>query len=63
MRPGFVPIIARNAKILVKRIGEFLRKRAGFTIIQVVIPKINLEIYLMPSYDQPLSRLASKILQ
>ena len=50
MKPGFVPIIARKAKMPVKRTREILRELAGFTVVQVVVPKVNLEIYLLPPY-------------
>ena len=50
MKPGFVPIIARKAKMPVKKTREILRELAGFTVVQVVVPKVNLEIYLLPPY-------------
>ncbi len=50
MKPGFVPIIARKAKMPVKRTREILRELTGLTVVQVVVPKVNLEIYLLPPY-------------
>ncbi|MBP5239909.1 MAG: FAD-dependent oxidoreductase [Oscillospiraceae bacterium] len=50
MKPGFVPIIARKAKMPVKKTREILRGLTGLTVVQVVVPKVNLEIYLLPPY-------------
>ena len=50
MKPGFVPIIARKAKMSVKRTREILRELTSLTVVQVVVPKVNLEIYLLPPY-------------
>ena len=50
MKPGFVPIIARKAKMPVKKTREILRGLAGLTVVQVVVPKVNLEVYLLPPY-------------
>ena len=50
MKPGFVPIIARKAKMPVKKTREILRGLAGLTVVQVVVPKVNLKVYLLPPY-------------
>ena len=50
MKPGFVPIIAHKAKMPVKKTREILRGLAGLTVVQVVVPKVNLEVYLLPPY-------------
>ena len=50
MKPSFVPIIARKAKMPVKKTREILRGLASLTVVQVVIPKVNLEVYLLPPY-------------
>ena len=51
MKPAFVPMIARKAKMSVKRTREVLHEitKIGL-VVQVVVPKVNLEIYLLPPY-------------
>ena len=51
MKPAFVPVIARNAKMSIKRTREILHEitKIGL-VVQVVVPKVNLEIYLLPPY-------------
>ena len=51
MKPAFVPVIARKAKLSVKRTREVLHEIAEIgLVVQVVVPKVGLEIYLMPPY-------------
>ncbi len=51
MKPGFVPIIARKAGLPVKRTREILREITDIgLVVQVVVPKVGLEIYLLPPY-------------
>ena len=51
MKPGFVPIIAHKAKMPVKRTREVLHELTDIgLVVQVVVPKVNLEIYLLPPY-------------
>ena len=51
MKPAFVPLIARKAKLPVKRTRELLREMTDIgMVVQVVVPKVNLEIYLLPPY-------------
>ena len=51
MKPSFVPIIARKAKLPVSRTRQILREITEIgLVVQVVVPKVNLEIYLLPPY-------------
>ena len=51
MKPAFVPIIARKAKLPVKRTREILHEITDIgLVVQVVVPKVDLEIYLLPPY-------------
>ena len=51
MKPALVPLIARKAKIPVKRTREILREITDIgLVVQVVVPKVGLEIYLLPPY-------------
>ena len=51
MKPGFVPIIAHKAKMPVKRTREVLHELTDIgLVVQVVVPKVGLEIYLLPPY-------------
>ncbi|MBR1565236.1 MAG: FAD-dependent oxidoreductase [Oscillospiraceae bacterium] len=51
MKPAFVPIIARKAGMSVKRTREVLHECYDIgLVVQVVVPKVGLEIYLLPPY-------------
>ena len=51
MKPAFVPLIARKAGMSVKRTREILHELTDIgLVVQVVVPKIGLEIYLLPPY-------------
>ena len=51
MKPSFVPLIARKAKMSVKRTREVLHEITDIgLVVQVVVPKVGLEIYLLPPY-------------
>ena len=51
MKPAFVPVIARKAKMSVKRTKEVLHEITDIgLVVQVVVPKVGLEIYLLPPY-------------
>ena len=51
MKPALVPLIARKAKLPVKRAREILREITDIgLVVQVVVPKVGLEIYLLPPY-------------
>lgn len=51
MKPAFVPFIARKAKLPVKRTREILHEITDIgLVVQVVVPKVGLEIYLLPPY-------------
>ncbi|MCR5663384.1 MAG: FAD-dependent oxidoreductase [Oscillospiraceae bacterium] len=51
MKPAFVPMIARKAKLPVKRTREILHEITDIgLVVQVVVPKVGLEIYLLPPY-------------
>ena len=51
MKPAFVPIIARKAGLSVKRTREILHECFDIgLVVQVVVPKVGLEIYLLPPY-------------
>ena len=51
MKPALVPLIARKAKIPVKQTREILREITDIgLVVQVVVPKVGLEIYLLPPY-------------
>ena len=51
MKPAFVPFIAKKAKMSVARTREVLHEitKIGL-VVQVIVPKVNLEIYLLPPY-------------
>ena len=51
MKPSFVPLIARKAKMSVKRTREVLHEITDIGLcVQVLVPKVGLEIYLLPPY-------------
>ena len=51
MKPSFVPLIARKAKMSVKRTREVLHEITDIgLVVQVIVPKVGLEIYLLPPY-------------
>ena len=51
MKPAFVPLIARKAKLPVQRTREILHEITEIgLVVQVVVPKVGLEIYLLPPY-------------
>ena len=51
MKPGFVPMIARKAGMSVKRTREVLHEITDIGLcVQVIVPKVGLEIYLLPPY-------------
>ena len=51
MKPAFVPVIAKKAKLSVKRTREVLHEITDIgLVVQVVVPKVGLEIYLLPPY-------------
>ena len=51
MKPAFVPLIARKAGMSVKRTKEILHELTDIgLVVQVVVPKVGLEIYLLPPY-------------
>ena len=51
MKPAFVPMIARKAKMPVKRTREILHEITDIgLVVQVLVKKIGLEIYLLPPY-------------
>ena len=51
MKPAFVPIIARKAGLPVRRTREILHEITDIgLVVQVVVPKVGLEIYLLPPY-------------
>ncbi len=51
MKPAFVPIIAKKAGLSVKRTREVLHEITDIgLVVQVVVPKVGLEIYLLPPY-------------
>ena len=51
MKPAFVPLIARKAKLSVKRTREVLHEITDIgLVVQVIVPKVGLEIYLLPPY-------------
>ena len=51
MKPAFVPIIARKAGLSVKRTREVLHEITDIgLVVQVIVPKVGLEIYLLPPY-------------
>ena len=51
MKPSLVPIIAHKAKMPVKRTREVLHEITDIgLVVQVVVPKIGLEVYLLPPY-------------
>ena len=51
MKPAFVPFIARKAKLSKQRTKEVLHELTDIgLVVQVVVPKVGLEIYLLPPY-------------
>ena len=51
MKPMLVPMVARRAKMSVKRTREVLREITDIgLVVQVKVPKVGLEIYLLPPY-------------
>ena len=51
MKPAFVPVIARKAGLSVKRTREVLHEITDIgLVVQVIVPKVGLEIYLLPPY-------------
>ena len=51
MKPAFVPVIARKAGLSVKRAREVLHEITEIgLVVQVIVPKVGLEIYLLPPY-------------
>ncbi len=51
MKPAFVPFIARKAKMSRQRTKEVLHELTDIgLVVQVVVPKVGLEIYLLPPY-------------
>ena len=51
MKPAFVPLIARKAGLPVKRTREVLHELTDIgLVVQVLVPKVGLEIYLLPPY-------------
>ena len=51
MKPSFVPIIARKAGMSIKRTREVLHEITDIgLVVQVVVPKVGLEVYLLPPY-------------
>ena len=51
MKPGFVPMIARKAGMSIKRTREVLHEITDIGLcVQVIVPKVGLEIYLLPPY-------------
>ena len=51
MKPSLVPVIAYKAKLPVRRTREILREITDIgLVVQVVVPKVGLEVYLLPPY-------------
>ena len=51
MKPAFVPFIARKARMSAKRTREVLHELTDIgLVVQVLVKKIGLEIYLLPPY-------------
>ncbi len=51
MKPSLVPVIAYKAKLPVKRTREILHEITDIgLVVQVVLPKVGLEVYLLPPY-------------
>ncbi len=51
MKPAFIPLIARKAKMSAERTKEVLHELTDIgLVVQVVVPKVGLEIYLLPPY-------------
>ena len=51
MKPSFVPLIARKTKMSIKRTREILHEITDIgLVVQVLVPKVGLEIYLLPPY-------------
>ena len=51
MKPAFVPGIARRAKMSIAKTKEILHEITAIgLVVQVIVPKVGLEIYLLPPY-------------
>ncbi len=51
MKPAFIPLIARKAKLSAERTKQVLHELTDIgLVVQVVVPKVGLEIYLLPPY-------------
>ena len=51
MKPSLIPMIAKKAKMSMKRTKEVLHELTDIgLVVQVVVPKVGLEIYLLPPY-------------
>ena len=51
MKPAFIPVIARKAKMSMERTKAILHELYDIgLVVQVVVPKVGLEIYLLPPY-------------
>ena len=51
MKPSFVPMIAHKAGMSIKRTKEILHEITDIgLVVQVIVPKVGLEIYLLPPY-------------
>ncbi len=51
MKPSFVPMIAHKAGLSASRTREILHEITDIgLVVQVVVPKVGLEIYLLPPY-------------
>ena len=51
MKPAFIPGIARRAKMSKKKTKEILHELTDIgMVVQVLVPKVGLEIYLLPPY-------------
>ena len=51
MKPSFIPGIAKRAKMSRKKTKEILHELTDIgTVVQVLVPKVGLEIYLLPPY-------------
>ena len=51
MKPGLVPLIVKKAGLPIRRTREILREITDIgLVVQIVVPKVGLEIYLLPPY-------------
>ena len=51
MKPAFVPMIAYKAGLSIQRTREVLHEITDIgLVVQVIVPKVGLEIYLLPPY-------------